>query len=535
MKAGRSDTTNATVAIDRLLALVTSLAVVVASGASVHRIAAATWLEWNDGRLAASAALALGYDLYQPDGEGVLMGHVYGPISGLYYLGALAVTSTPAAAVWVGSAMSFLVYSLPALLLLLVVRKHVTRRCGRSGGWLPVVGGFALFWLATFQQRMLLGPAFNIHADAPALGFGALACAFLLLAGELDSPRAYTLAAAFTILSVGTKQVMVFLPITLIAFVGFIHGRQALTRFVIALLVSGTVIVAIVSLWVDFDAMMFNAVTVNSRHPWRGEGGVAQLIQSFRDLAPRVVGPALVIGAACLPDLLTRRLRFDNWRDWTASHGWSLVVLVGLVNIPMALLGRSKIGGSLSALAFSGYFLFVGSTMALVQASLNSRRLRGLAARSVSRGALIVLLVVATAATSPALWPDVGFRERIFANPESAAYEFALLHPGLVYFPFHPLVSIMTEGQPYHFSDALYARELAGYEVTQSQFNAGVPEQLTWVATNRSFEDYSLRYLPMFTEEVRIADLPGWVVYVRKRPPTRPYVPLAGDPPARRH
>jgi hypothetical protein len=107
---------------------------------------------------------------------------------------------------------------------------------------------------------------------------------------------------------------------------------------------------------------------------------------------------------------------------------------------------------------------------------------------------------------------------RAFArNPEDQVFRVVRERPGEFYLPFMPLVSVMGEDGVYHFSYALYDRQLAGMPVTGERFRAHLPPHLTYVAAYRlpMSHYHSAAYLPEFTRAVRMPELPGWTIVAR--------------------
>ena len=123
-----------------------------------------------------------------------------------------------------------------------------------------------------------------------------------------------------------------------------------------------------------------------------------------------------------------------------------------------------------------------------------------------------IMLVVAT---TPRLIQTPAFVERFADNPENTGFAYATRHPGTVYFPFAPLITLMSEGKAYHFSDGVYQQLLAGVTVTREQLEAGLPPHLTTVAF-RGAQDFSARYLPQFSEPASDPELPGWTIRRRR-------------------
>ena len=164
------------------------VAILVAVLMIAYRVVRTPWQEWNDPRIAPSAAILSGYELYYPEGEGPRLGAMYGPFSALFYVPAVIIASTPSGAIWLGSAASFLIVTLPVLWLLAfgsgnVITAEVNhaarslgrRRTCRDRSLDPVVARHQLTWLAWSRRQGSVRLAhfpldkafFRIHAEPP--------------------------------------------------------------------------------------------------------------------------------------------------------------------------------------------------------------------------------------------------------------------------------------------------------------------------------------------------------------------------------
>lgn len=115
-------------------------------------------------------ALRYGYQPYYSPSEGPVLNMIYGPLAFLSYFPSL-VAHAPVPAVLVGCLVASLYFFSPVCWLCLFGKASWRRRDFANGLLL-----FSVFGLATLSSKPLRYAAFNIHADAPALGFGALAC-----------------------------------------------------------------------------------------------------------------------------------------------------------------------------------------------------------------------------------------------------------------------------------------------------------------------------------------------------------------------
>ena len=103
-------------------------------------------------------------------------------------------------------------------------------------------------------------------------------------------------------------------------------------------------------------------------------------------------------------------------------------------------------------------------------------------------------------------------------NPEKAAFAYARRHQQRTYFPFNPLITLMSEGRAYHSSGAIDDLDLAGFGLDTDQFHQWIPNELEVVilpASRRKYgRDFALQLLPEYSQRLVISDLPGWDVWV---------------------
>lgn len=319
---------------------------------------------WNDLRLAPTAALTRGYGLYYLPGEGPLLGHIYGPVAPLVYLPALTLP-TPSAAIRAGVILTLLLYALPAALML---RNHAGSRPALAAGCL------ALFALFPVRSPVVHEVAFRIHPDAPAIAFAALACIPLMDARRRTRTSWLAASAVATVLAVGCKQVVMPVIFALPAYVWLADGRQAMLRYGRLLALCSLIAAAIILATTDVPAMLYQTFVVPSEHPWRYDNGPFVFVQTLRDLVPRAFVFATIIGGYGL-------VRFKgegesrSARQWVGENPWLVPVFVGLFCLPTSILGRMKAGGSMAALAYTNYFLFLGALLAVLHAANENRGL----------------------------------------------------------------------------------------------------------------------------------------------------------------
>ncbi len=458
---------------------------------------------WNDIRLAPSAALLQGYALFPAEGQGPLLGFTYGPVAAFTYLPA-AFLARPDQAIFVGSLISFALYALGPLLLL---------RAEAEGRGDLAAMAFLGFCLATLHDRTLLAPGFMIHADAPALGFASLACAFLYTPERRRRPGPRLAAAVCVVLALAAKQVTAPLLVAIPLYVGFVDGRRALLRIVGALAGVGALGLAVAILVADLEAMWFHMVTVPARCPWKWGGGVPALATALGELARASLAYAAVLGGIAAIEAI-RAAPGSGLRGWLHEHRWALVLGVGVASIPACLLGRAKLGGNPNALAYTTYFSNLAVWLALVRLARGGLA-RGSRLESLALSVLVAAPLLLCLASLPRLHELPAAIARVPGNPESRALALARSRPGTVYFPAHPLATLMAEGRAYHTTIGIEYVELAGFELDDAYVRAHLPARIELVATRGEPWDPLRRRLPEFTRRMRIEELPGWILWSR--------------------
>jgi hypothetical protein len=205
-----------------LAALLPPCAVVVLALAG-EQIAAAPTNGWNELRLAPSAALRLGYDLYALPGRGPMLGHIYGPVSPLVYMAA-ALMPTPTAAIRTGVVLTIFLCLIPAV--------SLVRVAGGAASPMLKTAGVLLFALVCFESDVLSHAAFWIHADTPAVAFAALALVPLVTARRRRHLAWQVVSALAVVLAVGSKQVALPVVFALPAYIWLADGWRGALRYV---------------------------------------------------------------------------------------------------------------------------------------------------------------------------------------------------------------------------------------------------------------------------------------------------------------
>ena len=469
------------------------------------------WFDWNDVRLARSAALLHGYRIYfGPAEDGPVIGTLHAPVSHLLYT-AVAWIPDPTFAIVAGAVFSSLLLLGPVFWLHLPARTASPRARALS---------LCAFLACALAITVSSGTQFSssmIHADAAALGLATLAAGVLYHSRDERAWRPLWVSALAAALSVWSKQTMAPLVVALPVFLLLADGPRRAWRYLLSLAVCGTAVSAVVAilLWPP-DAMWFNIVTLAVHRPPSGPPGtrIALALSALKKDAMTGVVPVLFLALYAFS--FGRSVPF-RLRDTLAANRWLLFPLIGLFELPFMLKAMMTEGGGINQQSLVGHFLFLGASMSLY-GCVNAKdgsvdRFQAMASRLFA--AVMILLNLAPGAILALPHSMAEMR----ANPTQAAYEYIKRHPGKVYFTSTPLATLAAEGKLYHFDYALHDRETAGRPLTAQQFQSGLPPSFSAVAFPPDCGLSSQAFAKMLANFrlVRDPELPGWTVYERPR------------------
>ena len=461
--------------------------------------------------------------MYYMPGDGPILGHIYGPVTPLAYLPAL-LWSTPAAAIRAGVLLTIVWLTLPAALM---IRDFAgTRR-------VLAVGCLVLFVFLLHADVMRL-VAFGIHSDTPAVALAGLAC-YCLTDPERRRRTGWLAASALAaVLSAGSKQVALPVLFALPTYLWLADGRRAAVRYGQLIAIFGVAASAVVALMVDVPAMLYQTLVIPSAHDWRFGDASVVFVHTIRDLVPRAFPFAVVIAAYGLWRL-GRARRWSDVTRWVQGNSWLVPVFVGVFCIPTSMLGRMKEGGSMNALIFTIYFLIIGALLALLHAANTKPAVKGWTVQRAATVAVAVALAVIVSQSASRLQQLPAAVRDLPRDAEASAFSFARQHPGEVYLPYHPLVSLMAEGRAYHllletmsqqyFEYLADGPDLSVSDADDAWFSAFLPPNLRYVLYRTDggtpmtrvrrpyeFQKHLWRYLPAMRREVPIA--PDWTALV---------------------
>jgi hypothetical protein len=462
---------------------------------------------WSGIRLAPAMSLWYGYRLYEPPDTGLELGWVYPPVGALAYL-PVTLIGDPTLAPLAGRCLT-MIYDLGPVVWLIL--SAGTRR-DRQARWVRLLL-LLTFALLTTQSRALSYCSTEVHADAPALGLGALALGLLgRCQGPADRARRWG-AIVLAALAVWSKQLMAPVFGLLPLWVLVREGLGPALRFGLAWVVGGLAIGLAMIAAFPPRAMLFHILEITRQHPWNAVGllSIAGIFFNKMEVEHVIILMLAAAGLACRP-----ALREATSEDRPAA--WPLFLAAGLVQSPLAILGLIKKGGHDNQLAFSLYFLAIGTVLLLVRVLERDQaeeRREGTARLPLAiLGVDLVLALIGTqwVALRLAMGQPTGPDPRVVVR-------YLRAHPGEAYFPWNPLEHLMVERRATHSEYGVYDRELANVPLSRTHFLQYVPPRARRICYPEGItvaEQITLRYAGGHWERTSVRELPGWICFERK-------------------
>jgi hypothetical protein len=480
--------------IDRLGALVLAPGIFTLSLLIVTVVIGMLRSDWNAARLTPTFALVYGYRLYYPATDGPILNTIYGPVSALAYLPA-TVFRTPTAAILAAGALEVLFVFLPMLAFV-----HRAGRCAGASRPVALACGIAACLLMARYQGSAYWIGF-VEADGPALALGLVAC-MALLSQDTTPPagRRLALSAGAVVLACWAKQIDAPLALGLLLAVWLAHGRGVARAYALALAGIGAATSLLFLGWFG-EPMIFDMVTLVVHQPWYQPGLAGLAAQVWRLLGN--VWELVIVVAVALPAALL----LDYGGAPVAARPWVPPLLAALFLLPGGALGANKLGGDQNSF-HSVYFLLAAVAALLVERGQAAR-----VGRVLGYAFCAAAIVAAWRSDRIPLWKP---QPPLWQNDPQLAYDFAVRHPGEAYFPWQPLSSLLAEARLYHFDYAMIDRVIGGYAPTPEHVRRYLPPRMRWIAARGRV--YTFGYFPEYSEEVRLPELPGWLVHTRPSP-----------------
>ncbi len=492
-------------ALDRVVLAVTPPALAVLVVESLPELVRVLEDDMCASRTVPALALARGVPIYAGPTGVPIIDFMYGPIAAVAFL-PVALAGTPSGVLAIALATNALWFFTPMLLCLAAAGVP-----GRIVATTGVLFGFLVLW-----DPGLLFSALTIHADAPALGLSALACAPLVRRTTPPAAHALALSALCAALAVWAKQTSVPLVVAIPLWLWLVDGRRTAVAWVGWLAGIGVVLTAILLARFGIADLWFNMVTLPGRMPWYDEatqGKWPAAVRSFHLLVDQARWTLLLLAAIAGAGARDAR--------WLETHRWALLVLVGLLGAPMAVLGGAKVGGYLNTHSVTNYFL-AGAVVC------------GLARLAASASVVGRLLLLGLVVALPATWvanplaraqvsPAVARLRAWSANPQEQAFAFARAHPGAVLLPWNPLASLLADGRVWNNEIGAWNRDLAGVPIGDAQWRGTLPPGARWLAHRPPRHAFTLLpppngRTPEYATPVQVPGLEGWTVLERAVP-----------------
>lgn len=472
---------------------------------------------WSGPRLIPAAAWIRGFPMYPLPGEGPITGWIYPPVGALAYLPA-AVINDPVTALLIGRGLSLLFVFGPVAWVLAAE----ARRGRIAAATAPIL--FVLFAYLAQEARSLRYVATEILADAPALGFLAVA---MIAVGRLESVRSRAwgvVAVVATILAAWSKQLEAFLGLVPILAAWWVGGWRLAARLSAVFAGVAVGMAALFAAMFGPRNLLFQLVEVPRHHPFRvadWREAVAQLERGTADGFEIFV--LLILATVGL--LALRLLNRSPTRPGGLGGAWLPFLAAALLETPLAVLGYLKLGGDVNSLAHAIYPATIAAVLAL------GRLTRQLPGGGLIVACVTVVLLIPGQVRVAALcsgrepsWNDELARGMNWRAEERAIAAAIRERPGLYYFPTYPLASLLIDGRLGHFEYGVFDLQLAGMPLSEQELRRGVPQSARYLCYpgGRSFtlpDHFLKRALPEFSRPVRLPELPFCECYERVPPP----------------
>ncbi len=471
---------------------------------------------WDGQRLAPVFAVYHGYSLYPEANDGPPVGYTYGPMSVVAYLPVVAAREPTAALL--GAALMTLLYIFGPVFALVVV---ATRR---GNGRIGAVGlGLLLFAILARNPALMYSTLSPVH-DSVALGFGLLAC-LPLLGRETIGWGPMALSAALAVFAALAKQNAVFLAPTLTVYCLLAFGPRSALGYAVMLAGIGLASFLILSRIYGARTLIYYLFSIQS--------GMALEVHRLPDLSRRLLAigslPILLIGSLLYLRSAGNGVgRPATVRESLVANAWFLPFLIALGNLPIALMGAMKRGGDSNSLSFALYFLDAAAGCLVAESlargvgpspAYSRRAVKAVAALACSQWLLTQIL----AAQLPVAldWPKL--RQRIAANPNQVAYDYARKHPGSAYFPWNSLAVLMAEGKLFATEDAITYSPPPGAGPSYLRQEGMLPRSADYVAFPPGFiaswgQNRALGEFPEHRRPVSVPGLEHFIIFSRGGP-----------------
>jgi hypothetical protein len=440
-------------------------------------------LVWNDIRVAAAVGLAEGWKVFPTATDGVINTWTYGPLP-LLVLWPASWASTASGALLTAAGINL----------------------GLILGTLALV---CMYWPANdgnIERRMFArGAAFLISVAAwPEPFFAmyyadtiAIACGLLgnLALVNAKSTRGHWVAALLATAAVAAKQTALGIPLAQFLWLALTAGWRPAGLYVARCIVAGSVIAVAAITAFGWNELWFVLMDLPSSFAWFPEPW-KRLWFVGEELVLFLVLPAIVMLVARRSVMRTSML---------------LPALAWACAIPLGIMALLKLGGRTNSLySFVLWLPPVLTGWLAMRPTTNVRRLA---------------LPTAMMAVAALACARVLHAPRLPMKPQTAGHEesarLAARWPGQIWFPFHPLVTLYSEGRYYHDEDGLFVRKGTRWPLKPEHVAAHLPPALTVFAFRTGWSDWGVAK-SMLPSNARSSEVGGWTLWTAAvEPPSR--------------
>lgn len=450
------------------------------AGVAVVALVAFVWtvlctvpgIYWNPPRIAAAFALAQGHSLYPLPTAGAQLGWFYPPGFAIWYL---PVT-------WLHN---------PTLILLAAALINFATTIVPLGFALRIAG---LSWAATTAgaftglcllaaHRVTAQGFFWLHVDTVCVAAGIVGCAAVWRAASLPASSRWLHAAALaTVAAVFTKQIAIVLPLVLASWLT-IKARQPRTALLFCLwggLYGVGALALCIARW-GFAGIYSSLYLIHARTPYWG--GSDMLVFALGQLAG---GFVLWLGLFAILRWARRPIaqRISSRTTLGSVLGWTAMAFV-----PFGITAPLKLGGGLNSMHSLAYVVACLAVMTGEYWDATIATDRRARSRTLLAATWVVAAVLAHlhAREYASVWKLHRGQEQTLAQ--------ARQYRGKIYFPWNPLITLLSEDRLLPFDNALFCLDAAGMPVPREAVRAAIPRGALLVFPEPSQSQFVLTYL----------------------------------------
>ena len=202
------------------------------------------------------------------------------------------------------------------------------------------------------------------------------------------------------------------------------------------------------------------------------------------------------------------------------EHNWVLFLFVAILEVPMSILGRAKVGGSLNSFSPTMYFMLVAVFLLLIKMwndfSEQGRNMIWYRAKAFAVLVAFFFIQVQFLVILQFYRNNRGYNT-LRGSKSQVAFEYLLENEKMVYFPDYPIVHLLHERTLYHYFPAIYDREVfAKIPVKEEHIRKHSPHRPEFICIydKANSHIYVLpRSFPDYDNEVNIRALKDFTCY----------------------